>query len=122
MMGVKVYSILRTYGPQIFIDYFTACYDLGKVFASMIERTPDFELPYQPESNIVCYRYLGSGGSDDEINLLNAEIRKKLIESGKFYVVQTSIDGKTYLRSAIMNPFTSETDLEELLIEIRKLV
>lgn len=119
MMGIKVYSILRTYGPQIFIDYFTSCYDLGRVFAAIISRSADFELPYQPESNIVCYRYKGSGKSDDELNSLNADIRKKLVESGRFYVVQTQINSKTYLRSALMNPFTSESDMEELVQEIR---
>ncbi len=119
MMGVKVYSILRTYGPQIFIDYFTECYDLGSVFASLISQSADFELPYQPESNIVCYRYIGSGKSEDEINKMNAVIRRKLIESGKFYVVQTHINNKVYLRSSLMNPFTTETDMEELIREIR---
>lgn len=119
MMGVKVYSILRTYGPQLFIDYFTDCYDLGKVMASLIARQKDFELPYQPETNIVCYRYVGSGGTEEELNRLNSDIRRELIEGGKFYIVQTHIDGKVYLRSSLMNPFTSETDLEELLEEIR---
>ncbi|MFA6126931.1 MAG: aminotransferase class I/II-fold pyridoxal phosphate-dependent enzyme [Bacteroidales bacterium] len=120
MMGVKVYAILRTYGPQIFIDYFTALYDLGKEFASIIKKTPDFELPYEPESNIVCYRYLGARLGETALNQLNAAIRKKLTKSGKFYIVQTQIDNKTYLRSALMNPFTTAKDLEELLEEIRR--
>lgn len=120
MMGVKVYSILRTYGPQVFIDHFTALYDLGREFASVISQSADFELPYEPESNIVCYRYIGSGKTDDELNRLNADIRRKIIESGKFYIVQTQIDNKTYLRSVLMNPFTSRSDMEELLKEIRK--
>ncbi len=119
MMGVKVYSILRTYGPQIFIDYFTACYDLGKVFADLIRKATDFELPYDPESNIVCYRYVETGKSEKELNSLNADIRRRLIESGKFYVVQTQIAGITYMRTAIMNPFSTEQDLQELLMEIR---
>jgi L-2,4-diaminobutyrate decarboxylase len=119
MMGVKVYSILRTYGPQVFIDYFTACYDLGLDFAAMISRTGDFELPYEPESNIVCYRYIQPGKTENELNLLNADIRRKITEAGKFYIVQTLINNKTYLRSALMNPFTAGTDLEELLDEIR---
>jgi L-2,4-diaminobutyrate decarboxylase len=119
MMGVKVYSILRTYGPQIFIDYFTECYRLGKVFADIVRKTPDFELPYEPESNIVCYRYVKPGLKEEELNRLNAEIRRKLTESGKFYIVQTQLGKKLFLRSAIMNPFTSPTDLEELLSAIR---
>ncbi|TSA31089.1 MAG: pyridoxal-dependent decarboxylase [Porphyromonadaceae bacterium] len=119
MMGVKVYSILRTYGPQVFIDHFTTCYDLGREFAAIISQGADFELPYEPESNIVCYRYIGSGKTDHELNRLNADIRRKIIESGKFYIVQTQIDNKTYLRSSLMNPFTSKSDMEELLEEIR---
>lgn len=121
MMGLKVYSILRTYGPQLFIDYLTGCYDLGREFASLISREQDFELPYEPQSNIVCYRYIGSGGPDQQINELNAHIRRTLIESGRFYVVQTQIDNKIYLRSAIMNPFTTGTEFRELLDEIRKI-
>jgi L-2,4-diaminobutyrate decarboxylase len=121
MMGVKVYSVLRTYGPQIFIDHFTTLYDLGTRFAQIIKGSGDFELPYEPESNIVCYRLMVPGKSDAELNALNAEIRKVLIESGKFYIVQTQIASKTYLRSAIMNPFTSDKEFLELLAEIRLL-
>ncbi len=120
MMGVKVYSILRTYGPQVFVDYFTDCYDLGREFAAIISGLSDFELPYLPESNIVCFRYIGAGKTDTELNQLNADIRRKTIESSKFYIVQTQIDNKTYLRSALMNPFTSIKDMKELLEEIRK--
>jgi len=121
MMGVKVYSILRTYGPQIFIDHFTALYDLGRQFADLVKEAADFELPYEPDSNIVCYRYIGSGKTDPELNILNRDIRKKLIESGKFYIVQTQINSITYLRSVLMNPFTSKKDMEDLLNEIRLL-
>lgn len=120
MMGVKVYSILRTYGPQVFIDHFTALFDLGKEFASIIKQAPDFELPYDPVSNIVCYRYLQPGKTDTELNRLNSDIRRGIIESGNFYIVQTLIDNKVYLRSAMMNPFTTKSDMEQLLDEIRQ--
>lgn len=119
MMGVKVYSILRTYGPGIFIDHLTTLYDLGREFAEIIRRSGDFELPYMPETNIVCYRYAGPGIPESGLDMLNAGIRRKIIESGRFYIVQTQIDNKTYLRSTIMNPFTSKKDMEELLDEIR---
>lgn len=120
MMGIKVYAILRTYGPQIFIDHFTVLYDLGREFAELILKATDFEIPYEPESNIVCYRYILRGKTDHELNQLNADIRRKIVESGKFYIVQTRIGNKTYLRSVLMNPFTSKSDMEELLAEIRR--
>lgn len=120
MMGVKVYAILRTYGPQIFIDHFTTLYDLGRQFASLLSACSDFEVPIEPESNIVCYRYIRPEKTDDELNLLNEEIRRNIIESGRFYIVKTRIGQKTYLRTALMNPFTSQADMTALISEIRR--
>jgi L-2,4-diaminobutyrate decarboxylase len=119
MMGIKVYSILRTYGPQVFIDYLTTCYDLGREFAGLISREEDFELPYQPNPNIVCFRWLGTGINDGERDRINAEIRRKIIESGLFYIVQTKIRGRNYLRTCIMNPFTTAQEMKDLLELVR---
>ncbi|MFO7616429.1 MAG: pyridoxal-dependent decarboxylase [Bacteroidales bacterium] len=120
MMGIKVYSILRTYGPQLFIDYLTTCYDLGREFAGLISGEEDFELPYQPETNIVCFRWLGTGLPEGEHDRINAEIRQQIIESGLFYIVQTKIRGRNYLRTCIMNPFTSIREMKDLLELVRK--
>jgi len=119
MMGLKVYSILKTYGEQVFIDYVTVCYDLARKFEEVLLASPDFELPFKPESNIVCFRYLAPGKNTDSLDALNSAIRQKIMESGKFYIVQTQINGKVYLRTTLMNPFTSETDMLQLIEEIR---
>ena len=120
MMGIKVYSILRTYGPQVFIDYLTECYRLGAVFADILRSCADFEMPFDPECNIVCYRYIAPGMSDEELNKLNGTIRRKLTESGRFYIVQTQLGSRLYLRSAVMNPFTTREDFSGLLATIRE--
>lgn len=119
MMGVKVYAILRTYGPQVFIDHFNTLYDLGKQFAGIIRNTENIELPYEPVSNIVCFRPVNPGLSDGEQNRIISEIRKRIMESGRFYIVQTIISGKAYLRTTLMNPFTTETEMRDLLNEVR---
>ncbi|MDD3384957.1 MAG: aminotransferase class I/II-fold pyridoxal phosphate-dependent enzyme [Bacteroidales bacterium] len=115
MMGIKVYSILRTYGPQVFIDYLTTCYDLGKEFSTLISQSSDFELPYEPETNIVCFRWIDPSLPLEEIDRINADVRKTIIESGQFYIVQTKIMGRTYLRTCIMNPLTTRKEMEDLL-------
>ena len=38
-----------------------------------------------------------------------------MIESGEFYLVQSRIDGRTVLRTTIMNPLTTADDLRGLL-------
>lgn len=119
MMSIKVYSILKTYGERIFSENVERLYDLGKSFANMIRRRPHFELATEPEANIVNFRYANAPA--EQLNELNSSIRGALLESGKFYIVQTLLQGKRYLRTTIMNPLTTEQDLAALLDEIERL-
>ncbi len=114
MMGIKVYAILRLHGPQFFIDYLETCYDLGHQFAEMISANTDFELGHTPDTNIVVFRYIGTNENRD-LNVLNREIRKRTVEQGEFYIVQTEMNGKAFLRTVLMNPFTTQVEMENLL-------
>ena len=116
MMSVKIYSILKAHGEQIFSENVDYLYDLGRTFAEMIKSRPNFELAVEPESNIVCFRLNSSSNGD--LNELNSAIRNQLLKDGKFYIVQTSLREKLYLRVSLMNPLTTEHDLKALLDEV----
>ncbi len=118
MMSLQVYSILRTYGPAIFTDNVNYLYGLARTFSRMIEQRPALELALAPESNIACFRYVGRGLADDTLNQLNASIRQEMLEDGKFYIVQTQLRGRHYLRTTLMNVFTTEAMLSQLLDEV----
>lgn len=124
MMGLKLYISLSVYGTKFFGDYVEAMNDNAKLLAQMIDDADDFELAVEPESNIVCFRYVNSKFKNDMriMDDLQARIRKKLISDGKFYIVQTRLLKGLYLRTSIMNPRTSKQDFEALLDEIRALV
>jgi L-2,4-diaminobutyrate decarboxylase len=115
MMSVKIYAILKTYGEGIFAENVDYLYDLGREFAKMINESKNFELAVEPQSNIVCFRLKSAQ------NERTAEVRKRLLEKGNFYIVQTSIREKTYLRVSLMNPLTTTDDLKELLDEIESI-
>jgi L-2,4-diaminobutyrate decarboxylase len=115
MMSVKVYSILKTYGEELLAEHVDYLYDLGKQFAEIIEAHPSFELGVNPECNIVCFRLRGK--QDAEIQA----IRQKLLKDGKFYIVQTSLRERTYLRVSLMNPLTKIEDLRALLEDVLSL-
>jgi L-2,4-diaminobutyrate decarboxylase len=119
MMSTMVYSVLRTYGEQIFEENVDVLYDLGRQFAQMVQAQPHFELATLPESNIVCFRYVPAAGED--INLLNAKIRQQLLEEGVFYIVQTQLNGQLYLRVSLMNPLTALQDVEDLLQRVEEI-
>lgn len=122
MMSVKIYSILKMGGEGIFAENVDTLHNLAQVFAKLLKTNPSFELAIEPESNIVCFRYVGKGINPENYNSLNASIRQKLLEDGRFYIVQTTLREKLYLRVSLMNPLTTMTDLETLLEEIEKIV
>jgi L-2,4-diaminobutyrate decarboxylase len=117
MMGVKIFSILHQYGLQVFEDYIDTVQQNAEVFADAVAAHPSFELALPPQSNIVCFRYAHGIKNEEEANRLNRAIRTQLLANGKFFIVQTTIKGKIYLRVSLMNPFTSLPDMLGLLKE-----
>ncbi|MGI9551708.1 MAG: pyridoxal phosphate-dependent decarboxylase family protein [Aurantibacter sp.] len=120
MMSIHWFALYKTYGEEIFDEYVTHQYDLAHRFAQLIDNTPNFELLVRPQSNIVCFRYFIDTMDPEELNNLNANIRQQLLEDGEFYIVQTKLRGIHYLRTTIMNPFTTEHHFKELLAKIKK--
>lgn len=119
MMAIHWYIILKIYGEKVFDEFITHQYDLTKDFAKIISDKPFFELATTPMSNILCFRYVDDKLSLNEMNTLNRTIRRELLEDGEFYLVQTKLNGKHYLRTTLMNPFTSIEHLELLLEKIK---
>lgn len=119
MTSLHWYLLMELYGIDVFDEYVTRQYDLGKRFAELIDADPDFELGLFPQSNIVCFRYVQSGMTEKELNGLNAQIRQKALEEGRFYLVQTRLKEKQFLRCTLMNPFTTPVHLQELLDHLR---
>ncbi len=122
LLSARVYIVLKTYGTDIFEKNIDHLYSSASNLAELVEDHPNFELAIQPESNIVNFRYLPSTAlSLEKTNDLNSYLRKELIESGKFYIVQTMIKGVRYLRCSIMNPLTTNQDFSAMLAEIEKI-
>jgi L-2,4-diaminobutyrate decarboxylase len=119
MMSVKIYAIIKAHGIGIFEKNVDFLYDFGRKFAEIIKSNHNFELAIHPESNIVCFRYLKK--ENNNLNELNSLIRKRLVEEGNFYIVQTMLKGDIYLRVTLLNPMTQVSDLNALLVEIERL-
>lgn len=118
ILSLKVYSLLQAYGTRLFEEAIDNSFAQAKQMARMLAEAEDFELLAEPTANILCYRYVPVGYKDN-LNELNSRIRKNLIKAGDFYIVQTLIGEDVYLRSAIMNPFSNESDFAGLLAAIR---
>ena len=120
-LGIIAYTALKYYGKSYYKEYIDSRYDLATTFAMMVKSDRQFELAVEPDSNIVCFRYAPKGHNDLTFNQINATIRDKIIKEGSFYIVQTELDGKIWIRLTIINPITSEDDLKNLLLRITEI-
>ena len=120
MMALKTYTLLRSYGERLFAEHLDYLHDLAHYFADYLREQHDFELAVVPQSNIVCFRYRPEGRLSAEfLNQLNTRLRRRMLEKGDFYLVQTTLRGEVYLRVSLMNPLTTWQTLEELIEALR---
>jgi len=118
MMCLKFYILWKTYGIEIFEENVNCLYGLGKTFAKIVRKHPDFELALEPQTNIVCFRYVQARLSESELNQLNKSIRQRLLEDSEFYIVQAVLNDTVFLRVTLMNPMTQECHLHSLLEKV----
>lgn len=118
-----LWGVWSLFGPELFADMVDVTFDLGRTFHETLQAAPDFEPLHEPECNIVVFRYVPDSmraASLEQIGEFNRRIRRRLIESGEFYIVQTNVDGAGALRVTIINPLTEERHLDELMGAIRR--
>jgi L-2,4-diaminobutyrate decarboxylase len=115
MAALRVFALLATHGDKVIGDSINTVFASARDFAELIRTTSGFELLTTPTANIVCYRLAPTELTGPERDTLNTATRSRLIADGDFYIVETKIAGRTWLRSAIMNPFTSMDHFRRLL-------
>ncbi len=118
-----VWGIWSLLGPQIFADMIDVTIDLAQQFYSRLTATADFIALHEPQCNIVAFRYWPRelrDAPDERIDALQLRLRRAVIESGEFYLVQSRINGRPVLRTTMMNPLTTPDDLDALLGCLRR--
>lgn len=118
-----LWGIWSLFGQQLFSDMVDQTFDLGRVFYEMLVEAPDFEPLHAPQCNIVAFQYVPDELRDAPVEQLNQfllRLRRDLIRSGEYYIVQANIDGRQALRVTIINPLTTTDHLNGLLDAIRR--
>jgi L-2,4-diaminobutyrate decarboxylase len=112
-LGLKVFLNLAWRGENGLAHYVEDRYELTRRLYKQIDSRKDFECPYPPEANILCFRYR----DDDE---LQVAIRDRLLEEGRFHISSTEIHGRRYLRLTVISPQTTEKTIDGLLDAIER--
>jgi L-2,4-diaminobutyrate decarboxylase len=120
-MSVKIAALWRAHGEELFAEHLRAVHGLAMGFAARLRERAPFEVAVEPESNIVCFRYRPPGVEEAEVDALNARVRRRIIEEGRFYLVQTTLRGRVWLRTALMNSATRMGHLEGLMDAVEEI-
>ena len=120
-MCFKIYTSLKVHGEELFSAYVTQTLLNARKLSRMIKVTQGLELALEPESNIVCFRFNPKNLTEKKLNCLQTKIRQQIVTSGNYYIVKTVLKGTTYLRTTLMNPLTTEDDMQHLVKEIQRI-
>jgi L-2,4-diaminobutyrate decarboxylase len=118
-----LWGLWSLFGPQLFRDLVDVTFELGKVLYQKLQDAEDYTPVHEPQCNIHVFRYTPQALQDmppEEQGRFQFELRRRVIESGDFYIVSTNIDGVGALRVTIINPLTTPDDLDELLDTVRR--
>jgi L-2,4-diaminobutyrate decarboxylase len=120
--ALKVWVALQRYGADGIGALYDRLCDTAQALWRAIGDDPRFERPHQPESNILCFRYVGDGSQEPAaLDGLNFELRQRYNRSGAGWITTTILDGRRVLRVTVMNPRTGEAQVRRLLEELGRL-
>jgi L-2,4-diaminobutyrate decarboxylase len=115
----KVWVALQRHGASGFAAlYDRLCENARAMHAAVVSRT-DFAAIHEPDSNILCFRYVGDGTlSADRLDEVNLRAREDYNRAGTGWITTTMLEGRRVLRVTLMNPRTTVADLEQTLEDL----
>jgi L-2,4-diaminobutyrate decarboxylase len=112
----KLWVALQRYGADGLGEIYDRLCDTTRYMWGALQQRPEFEVMHEPECNILCFRYVGTGShADDTLDRLNRELRDRYNLSGEGWITGTNLDGRRVLRVTIMNPRTTTADVDDVL-------
>ncbi len=121
--ALGLWAVWSIFGESLFEQLVDKVFATAQELYELLQNDEDFSTYGPPTSNIVVFRYEPEtvrDASAEQIDRVQLELRRKINRSGKAYLTQTSIDGRVYLRSTIMNPLTDKTHLAEIVHQLRQ--
>ena len=107
--GLPFWFSLATHGTDKYAESMDKTMDLARASAQLIKEHPNLELLMEPELSIVAFTRKGWQASDYQ------RWSDKLLLDQIGFVTPSSHQGEPILRFAIVNPWTSITDIKVIL-------
>jgi aromatic-L-amino-acid decarboxylase len=115
--ALKAWMLLKADGLEKYARIIQQNIDQAYYFAELVENTPQLELIVPVSLNVVCFRYIAAGMSEERLKELNSQILMHLWMSG-MVPSYTTLNGKYALRVCITNHRSRREDLDRLVEEV----
>jgi L-2,4-diaminobutyrate decarboxylase len=118
---LKLWVAFQRYGVRTLGALYDRQCALARAMHDRLAEHPRFEPMHEPESNILCFRWIGDGSHGDEaLDAFNRELRESYNRSGAGWITATTLGPRRVLRVTIMNPRTTEADLAEIIAGLER--
>src|SRR5207245_1591490 len=109
--ALKAWVIWRSLGRAGIVSRLREQIRLAHVLADWIKTDNRFELAAPVSMGVVCFRFVGA--DEKKLDNLNSELVEQINASGRAYLTQTKLRGRTVMRIGFGNVLTTEEHLRK---------
>ncbi len=113
--ALKFYMSIKTYGLDTFKEAVTYNIQLADNVEKILRKSKNWEIVSPATLAVINFRYnpIGLNLSEKEIDSLNQEISRKMMESKEALLVTTILNKQVVLRMCLINPKTTIDHVKE---------
>ena len=119
--ALKAWVIWRSLGREGIIGRLREQIRLANLFAEWVKQDRRFEISAPVSMGVVCFRFVAGIGdaapgsptpaTTDQLDQINSNIVERINTSGRAYLTQTKLRGRTVMRIGLGNVLTTEKHL-----------
>lgn len=118
--ALKVWSCLRAYGIDRLARRISNNCRQAAHMAALVEAADELELGAPVVLNVCCLRYAPKGVAPERQDSLNRQIAARLQLDGSVVLSTTRLSSRIFLRAAIVNHRTRESDIDLAIAAVRE--
>jgi aromatic-L-amino-acid decarboxylase len=107
--ALKAWMVWRTFGRNGMAARIREHIRLAHLFTSLVKNDPQFELAAPTVIGVVCFRFIAGG--EENADSLSQVIVERINASGRSYLMQTKLRGRSVIRFGLGNILTTEDDV-----------